>query len=249
MSSHRSWIVDLSPAPSNTTVSFLVTVSFLHDPRWDGLTSSNFIPVSSEMTVPPVSTARSCMVALRLSPKPGALTAQTLIPARNLLTTKVASASLSTSSATINNELCALTILSKIGTSCCKFETFFSTSKMCGFSNSHTWVLALVIKYGLMYPRSNFIPSTTSSSLSSVLPSCTVITPSFPTRSIASAIRVPISTSELAEIVPTCLISSLDVIGLLISSSVSTTHVTAAWIPLLKSRGFIPAATALHPSL
>ena len=42
---------------------------------------SSFMPTSSEMTVAPVSTAMSCSVALRLSPKPGALTAATWSPA------------------------------------------------------------------------------------------------------------------------------------------------------------------------
>lgn len=45
------------------------------------------------LTVPPVSTAMSCRLALRLSPKPGALTAHTLTPARSLFTIRVASAS------------------------------------------------------------------------------------------------------------------------------------------------------------
>eukprot|EP00967_Tisochrysis_lutea_P122863 scaffold203753_cov28-Tisochrysis_lutea.AAC.2 len=42
---------------------------------------------TSEMTVALVSTAMSCSVALRLSPKPGALTAATLTPPLSLLTT------------------------------------------------------------------------------------------------------------------------------------------------------------------
>lgn len=50
-------------------------------------------------------------------------------------------------------------------------RTFFSTMRMRGFSISHIWVLLSVTKYGEMYPRSNFIPSTTSISFSSVLPS------------------------------------------------------------------------------
>src|SRR4029450_3485853 len=43
--------------------------------------------------------AMSCSMALRRSPKPGALTAATFKPPRSLLTTRVASASPSTSSA------------------------------------------------------------------------------------------------------------------------------------------------------
>ena len=59
------------------------------------------------------------------------------------------------------------------------------------------------MKYGERYPRSNCIPSTTSSSFSSVEPSSTVITPSFPTFSIALAIISPTDVSEFAEIVAT----------------------------------------------
>ena len=69
------------------------------------VTDSNFIPRSSEITWPPVKTAMSCSIALRRSPKPGALTAEIFKPPRNLLTTKVASASPSTSSAIIINGL------------------------------------------------------------------------------------------------------------------------------------------------
>lgn len=59
-----------------------------------------------------------------------------------------------------------------------------------------------------MKPRSNFIPSMTSISSSSVLPSLTVITPSRPTFFIASEINVPTLVSPLALMVATCKISS-----------------------------------------
>ena len=56
-------------------------------------------------TVPPVRIAMSCSMALRRSPKPGALTATDLKVPRILLTTRVASASPSTSSAMISSGL------------------------------------------------------------------------------------------------------------------------------------------------
>ena len=65
---------------------------------------------------------------------------------------------------------------------------------------------AFVTKYGEIYPLSNCIPSTTSTYVSVPFASSTVITPSVPTFSIAFAIKVPISSSLFAEIVPTCLI-------------------------------------------
>ena len=49
-------------------------------------------PRSSEMTVPPVSTAISSNIAFLLSPNPGALTAATFNPPFNRLITKVANA-------------------------------------------------------------------------------------------------------------------------------------------------------------
>src|SRR5208282_5874167 len=92
------------------------------------------------------------------------------------------------------------------------------------------------------------MPSTSSSSFSRPLPSSTVITPSLPTLSIASAMVLPMESSALAEIAPTCEISLLVVQGLLIFFSSSTTASTALSMPRLRSMGFIPAATYLKPS-
>ena len=93
------------------------------------------------------------------------------------------------------------------------------------------------------------MPSTRSSSFSRPLPSSTVITPSLPTLSIASAIVLPIDSSALAEIAPTCAISLLVVHGLLIFFSSSTTAITALSMPRFRSIGFMPAATYFMPSL
>mmetsp|Transcript_12870 Transcript_12870/g.42996 ORF Transcript_12870/g.42996 Transcript_12870/m.42996 type:complete len:219 (-) Transcript_12870:25-681(-) len=92
------------------------------------------------------------------------------------------------------------------------------------------------------------MPSTTSNSFSSVLPSLTVMTPSLPTRSMASEMSSPISRSEFAEMVATCAISSLVEMGFDISSSFSMTTSHANWMPRRRSIGFMPAATALQPS-
>src|SRR5208337_812878 len=100
-----------------------------------------------------------------------------------------------------------------------------------------------------MYPRSNCMPSTTSSSVSSDFASSTVITPSLPTLFIASARKRPISWSPLAEIVPTWAISSFEVTFLEFFFSSSPTVSTARSMPRLRSIGFMPAATALQPSL
>ena len=52
-----------------------------------------------------------------------------------------------------------------------------------------------VMKYGERKPRSNCRPSTTSSCVSVVFDSSTVMTPSSPTFSMASATRLPIAVS------------------------------------------------------
>ena len=81
-----------------------------------------------------------------LSPKPGAFTATTLRPPLNLLTTKVAKASPSTSSEIIIKGLLACTTDSKRGTIGCKFVNFFSTNRTNGLSNSVIIFSVLVTK-------------------------------------------------------------------------------------------------------
>src|SRR5215467_14399219 len=93
------------------------------------------------------------------------------------------------------------------------------------------------------------MPSTMSSSLLSDLPSSTVMTPSLPTLSIASAMILPISESAFAEIAPTCAISLLVVVGLESFFSSSTAAVTALSMPRFRSIGFMPAATYFMPSV
>ena len=92
------------------------------------------------------------------------------------------------------------------------------------------------------------MPSTTSSSVSAVLASSTVITPSLPTFCIAWAIMSPIEVSPLAEMVPTCAISSLVETFLARAWRSLTTASTARSTPRLRSIGFMPAATDLAPS-
>src|SRR6266581_5322793 len=104
------------------------------------------------------------------------------------------------------------------------------------------------MKYGERSPRSNCMPSTTSSSVCRPLPSSTVITPSFPTFSIASEMIFPISLSALAEIAPTWAISLLEVQALEILFSSSTTAMTAWSMPRFKSIGSMPEATNFMPS-
>src|SRR6204780_643101 len=93
------------------------------------------------------------------------------------------------------------------------------------------------------------MPSTTSSSVSSDLASSTVMTPSLPTFFMASERNLPISASPLAEMVPTCAISSFEVTFLEFLTRSATTASTAMSMPRFRSIGFMPAATDLAPSL
>src|SRR6185437_12616031 len=92
------------------------------------------------------------------------------------------------------------------------------------------------------------MPSTTSSSVSWLLASSTVITPSLPTLAMALAIMSPMSLSPLAEIIPTWPISSLDLTFLERFLRSATTASTAFSMPRFRSIGFMPAATDLEPS-
>ena len=93
------------------------------------------------------------------------------------------------------------------------------------------------------------MPSTVSSSNSRPFDSSTVITPSLPTFSMASAIFSPTSRSPLAEITPTWAISSLPETSFERPLRSSTTLVTARSMPRLRSIGFMPAATDFMPSV
>ena len=81
-----------------------------------------------------------------------------------------------------------------------------------------------------------------------LLASSTVIVPSLPTLSIASAMISPISPSQLAETVATWRTSSRSETFLLSRSNLTTPASTALSIPLLRYTGFAPAATFLSPS-
>src|SRR2546427_713975 len=92
------------------------------------------------------------------------------------------------------------------------------------------------------------MPSTVSRVVSRPFASSTVITPSLPTFSIASAMSLPISESLFAEIVPTWAISLRPAVGTEIFFSSSTTVSTALSMPRFSAIGFDPAVTDFNPS-
>ena len=81
----------------------LSIVIFLAEPRSAIVRLSSVTPRSSVIARPPVRMAMSSSIALRRSPKPGALTAAAFSVPRSLLTTSVASASPSMSSAMMSS--------------------------------------------------------------------------------------------------------------------------------------------------
>src|SRR5581483_1942250 len=93
------------------------------------------------------------------------------------------------------------------------------------------------------------MPSTTSSWVSSPFASSTVMTPSFPTLLIASAMISPMVGSLFAEMVPTCAISFCSLVGFESDLSSSTTAPTARSMPRLSVIGSCPATTILRPSV
>ncbi len=88
------------------------------------------------MARPPVRIAMSSSMALRRSPKPGALTAATCSVPRSLLTTRVASASPSTSSAMMMSGRPPRATCSRRGRRSFIDEIFFSWMRMTGFSST-----------------------------------------------------------------------------------------------------------------
>ncbi len=96
----RRWTSSVSPPPSTMVVSSLVMVTRRARPSWSSVTFSSLARLGRKQGGA-VRMARSTMVLRRRSPKPGALTAAELNVPRSLLTTRLASASPSTSSAMI----------------------------------------------------------------------------------------------------------------------------------------------------
>ncbi len=124
------------PAPSTMVVSSLVTMTRRARPSRSTVAVSSLRPISSEMTCAPVRMAMSWSIALRRSPKPGALTATEVNVPRILLTTRVASASPSTSSATISSGLPVCMTFSSTGTRSWTALTFWLTKRIIGSSRT-----------------------------------------------------------------------------------------------------------------
>ncbi len=139
-------IAALLPLPSTMVVLFLSTVIFLALPSITLVKSSSFMPLSSLMTVPPVSTAISSSMSFWSSPKPGAFTAHTFKAPRMMFNMMPACASPSTSFATISNDLPSFATFSSTGMTWFIVLMVLSVMRMYGSSNSHvsfSWSVAM----------------------------------------------------------------------------------------------------------
>ena len=159
--------------------------------------------LSFASTVAPVKMAMSSNNSPCSSPKPGAFTAAALTTRLATFRTSVARASPSTSFAIMRSGLFCCMLTSKLGSRSWALLTVWSVIKIMGFSKIASFFSRSVMKYGEMYPLSTSMPSTTLRSVSADFASSTVMTPSWPTASTASAINDPMSESLFAAIVAT----------------------------------------------
>ncbi|MCY1243654.1 hypothetical protein D9M72_566780 [compost metagenome] len=153
VSSARSWATRAAtssavPAPSTMVVLSLVTVMRRAVPSTSRPTESRLRPSSGETTCAPVRVAMSCSMALRRSPKPGALTATTFRVPRMRLTMSVDRASPSTSSAMMNSGLELCSAFSRRGRNSCTEEILPWLIRIRASSRTASWRSASVTKYG-----------------------------------------------------------------------------------------------------
>ena len=127
------------------------------------------------------------------------------------------------------------------------FVIFLSVIRIYGSSKTATIFSISFAIYAEIYPRSNCIPSTRSSSVCMVLDSSIVITPSLETFSIASATISPTNSSP-EETAATLEICCLSFTLLDIASIASTAAFVAFFMPLRRMIGLAPAARFFIPS-
>ena len=144
----RASILLSSPSPSTTVVLSFVTSTLFAVPNISIEASFNSNPKSSVITVAPVNIAKSSNIALRRSPKPGALTATAVNVPLMRFNTIFVNASPSTSSATIKIGRLDWTTCSNKGSISWNDEIFLSVTKIYGLSNSAIILSESVTIYG-----------------------------------------------------------------------------------------------------
>src|ERR1700740_2118346 len=149
----------LAPPPSTMMVSSLLTTTRRAEPSTSVSTSRSSRPASGLITWPPVTTARSSRNALRRSPKNGALTATAFSVLRMELTTSVARASPSMSSAMINSGLPDSATFSSIGSRSGSELILSWCNRITGSSSTASWESKSGTKYADKKPLSQPTPS------------------------------------------------------------------------------------------
>ena len=144
----RSATSSAVPAPSTMVVESLVMVMRRAEPSTSRPTVSRDRPRSGETTCAPVMIAMSCSMALRRSPKPGALTATAFRVPRILFTTRVERASPSMSSAMMNSGLPAASAFSSSGRNSATVEILPELTRISASSRTASWRSASVTNCG-----------------------------------------------------------------------------------------------------
>src|SRR3954466_989226 len=130
----------------------------------------------------------------------------------------------------------------------CGCEIGSAVMRMYGSSRTVSIRLRSLIMYGEIQPFSTWTPSTYSTEIPGSSDSSTVTTPSEPTRSIASAIASPMTSSSLAAIVAMWASCARPSIGRATRCSSSTRHAVASSMPRRSSIGLAPSSSASMPS-
>src|SRR3954463_16815912 len=230
------------------TVESAVTITRRARPSDSGRTCASVSPASSAITCPPVKAARSPRWWMRRWPKPGARTATASSVRCWLFVTSIPSAEPSTFSARMTSGRGDFMTASNAGIRSCGCEMGSAVRRMYGSSRTVSIRARSLTMYGEIQPLSTFTPSTKSTAIPGISDSSTVTTPSGPTRSSASAIAAPMTSSSLAAIVAVCPSFSRPSTGRATRLSSSTRAAVASSMPRRSSIGLAPSSSAIMPS-
>src|SRR4051812_45416069 len=225
-----------------------VTITRRARPSDSGRTDASVSPASSAITWPPVNAARSPRWWMRRWPNPGARTATASSVRCWLFVTSIPSAEPSTFSARMTKGRGDFMTASSVGMRSCGCEIGSAVSRMYGSSRTVSIRVRSLTMYGEIQPLSTFTPSTKSTATPGVSDSSMVTTPSGPTRSNASAIAAPMTSSSFAAIVAMCSSCSRPATGRATRRSSSTRHAVASSMPRRSSIGLTPSSSAIMPS-
>mmetsp|Transcript_38045 Transcript_38045/g.89058 ORF Transcript_38045/g.89058 Transcript_38045/m.89058 type:complete len:369 (+) Transcript_38045:784-1890(+) len=215
-------------------------------PRSSSVALATLRPSSEVSKVAPVKAQMSCRKARRTSPKPGALMALALTTPRCRLRMSPDSASVCRSVAMMSSGDFWATICSSTPSSSDICVTFASVTSTRALGSTASRLSMSVISRSLTQPHSISIPSEYSTASLSSWPSSTVVDPSMPTLSMASASKPPISQS-LHEIAAICWYCSRVDTGIAASRILDTKNGAALSRPLRSAMALAPADTYFRP--